>query len=83
MYKSAPRNTVIHPTIAPIDIIPSIPRFKTPARSHKTSPSVARIKGQAILIVAAQNPAVKIISIKSINLFNSKKQNFIMHEYNA
>ena len=47
VYRSAPRKTVIHPTIAPIDIIPSMPRFKTPARSHNTSPSVARIKGQA------------------------------------
>ena len=83
VYRSAQRYTVIHPTIAPIDIMPSMPRFKTPARSHNTSPIVASIKGQAILIVAAQNPAVKIISINSIIFFSSEKQYSVVNKHKA
>ena len=45
--------------------MPSMPRLRTPDLSQITSPSVAKIKGQAILIVAAQNPAVKNISKNS------------------
>ncbi|MNL71986.1 hypothetical protein D3C87_1972250 [compost metagenome] len=38
-------------------MIPSMPRFSTPARSEINAPSVARISGVAIRSTAAQRPA--------------------------
>jgi len=41
-------------------ITPSIPRFKTPDLSQKTSPRVAIIRGVAILKVADKRPIKKL-----------------------
>ena len=46
------------PTNAPKNIVPSIPRFRIPARSQNNSPNVPKIKGVAIRKVAAKNPTM-------------------------
>src|SRR5918992_1243393 len=43
-------------------MMPSMPRLSTPARSHKSSPSVPRISGVAIRTAAAQKAAESRIS---------------------
>ena len=48
------------PVKAPMTMIPSIPRFSTPARSQISSPIVAKIRGEAMRIAAAQ----KLVEIK-------------------
>jgi hypothetical protein len=47
-------------------MIPSIPRFRTPARSQMSSPIVAKMRGEAMRTAAAQKLAVKRISMNSI-----------------
>ena len=52
--------------MAPMVMMPSIPRLRTPARSQINSPKVPKIKGLAMRRVAAQKPAVVRISRISI-----------------
>ena len=47
-----------NPVMAPINMIPSIPRFKTPARSARISPRVANMIGVAIRMVAPISPEI-------------------------
>ena len=47
-------------------MIPSIPRFSTPARSQISSPIVARIRGDAMRMTAAQKLAEIRISTISV-----------------
>ena len=51
-----------NPVIAPISMMPSIPRFRTPALSERISPRVANMIGVAIRIVAPMSPEIKAIS---------------------
>jgi hypothetical protein len=51
-----------NPVMAPMSMIPSIPRFSTPERSARISPRVAKIIGVAILIMAPINPEIKAAS---------------------
>ena len=62
--------------------MPSIPRFKTPALSQISSPKVANKSGQAILIVAAQNPALKSNSSKSNITLEFSSQNYSVSNQN-
>jgi hypothetical protein len=48
-------------------MMPSMPRFRTPARSQMSSPSVAKISGDAMRTAAAQKLAVRRISRISIS----------------
>ncbi len=52
--------------MAPSVMIPSMPRLSVPARSHSSSPSVAKIKGVAIRSVAAQKLAWNRMSRASV-----------------
>ncbi len=45
--------------MAPRVMIPSMPRLSVPARSHSSSPRVAKMSGVAIRSVAAQKLAWK------------------------
>src|SRR5688572_26459171 len=47
-------------------MMPSMPRLSTPARSQTSSPMVAKISGEAILMAATQKEAVNRISTASI-----------------
>ncbi len=47
-------------------MMPSMPRFKTPARSHSSTPSVPRISGVARRSTATQNAEELIRSIHSM-----------------
>jgi hypothetical protein len=51
-----------NPVMAPISMIPSIPRFSTPDRSARISPSVANMIGVAILIIAPVSPEINAMS---------------------
>ena len=51
-----------NPVMAPISMMPSIPRFRTPARSDRISPRVANMIGVAIRMVAPISPEINAIS---------------------
>lgn len=53
---------MIQPAKAPATMMPSMPRFSTPARSQISSPMVAKISGEAMRIAAVQNEAVSRMS---------------------
>jgi hypothetical protein len=53
-YSGAPRYTTSQPVKAPAAMMPSMPRFKTPARSHSSTPKVPRISGVARRSTATQ-----------------------------
>lgn len=56
-------SVVRKPVIAPISMIPSIPRLSTPARSQRISPSVPKMMGVAMRIMAARSPVIKAVVI--------------------
>src|SRR5687767_5250334 len=49
-------------------MMPSMPRLRTPARSEMSSPSVAKIRGEAMRMAAAHSVAENRISIASMIL---------------
>jgi hypothetical protein len=51
---------------APATMIPSMPRFRTPARSHNSTPSVPRISGVAMRSTAIQNDWLTTMSSSSL-----------------
>ena len=55
-----------NPVMAPISMIPSMPRFSTPDRSARISPSVAKIIGVAIRIMAPIRPDINATSRSSL-----------------
>jgi hypothetical protein len=67
-----------NPVMAPISMIPSMPRFSTPARSEMISPSVAKMIGVAILIVAPMRPDIKAISTSSFIVFSGSFPNYLV-----
>ena len=54
------------PTMAPMVMMPSIPRLIMPARSQSSSPRVAKIRGVAMRSVAAQKLACSKMSSTSL-----------------
>ena len=58
--------TDVHPTMAPAVMMPSMPRLRTPARSHTSSPRVPKTSGVAMRRAAAQKLAVTRISSGSV-----------------
>ena len=52
--------------MAPRVMMPSMPRLSTPARSHSSSPSVAKISGVAMRSAAAQKLACSRMSSASV-----------------
>jgi hypothetical protein len=65
-HSGAPMKTAIQPVKAPMTMIPSIPRFSTPARSQISSPIVAKIRGDAMRTAAAQKLPASRMSSNSI-----------------
>src|SRR4029077_3842542 len=51
--------------MAPRSMIPSMPRLRTPARSLKHSPSVARSSGVEMRTIAAKKPTSKSVESTS------------------
>ncbi len=59
-------NVTRNPVMAPISMMPSIPRFRTPDRSARISPKVANMIGVAMRMVAPMSPDINAISKSSL-----------------
>ena len=57
-----PQKTVSHPAMAPMVMMPSMPRLSTPARSQIRAPSTPKIKGVAMRSTAAHRLALARMS---------------------
>jgi hypothetical protein len=66
IHSGAPAYTASQPVNAPATMIPSMPRFSTPARSHSSTPSVPRISGVAMRSTAIQNAGLARMSRRSV-----------------
>jgi len=52
---------VRNPVMAPMSMIPSMPRLRTPARSLRISPRVPKMMGVAMRIMAARSPVMNVM----------------------
>ena len=68
-HKEPLRRVTRNPVMAPMSMMPSIPRFSTPARSEIISPRVAKIMGVAIRIMAPRSPAMNAASSMGLMIF--------------